>query len=195
MNELLLSIFAKEVDDQREYYRNNHGNYDPAPMVFNLQVESLDDPVKVDSGKEEGDGNRIRPINFKEWIGRGIEEVEYRRESDETEKNAEDRFPCVDVFGAYPGFDPLSGWEEKITYKGRYNGTTGKGVNSGDPNLKHTVRQDIISESRHLGIAKFYINPSGLTGKGGRKEESRQFLTSLPRELFLNQHPKKQEAA
>lgn len=43
----------------------------------------------------------------------------------------------------------------------------------------------VISESRHTRIFQFYLNPSELTGKGGRTGESRRFLASLPRKLSI----------
>ena len=34
-------------------------------------------------------------------------------------------------------------------------------------------------------MTQFYLNPSELTGKAGRKRESRQILASIPRELSV----------
>ena len=43
----------------------------------------------------------------------------------------------------------------------------------------------LAKESRHTRIIQFYLNPSELTGKGGRTRESRRFLASLPRKLSI----------
>ena len=60
-------------------------------------------------------------------------------------------------------------------------------------NMKNTVTKKTtnefipgcFTESRLITMPKFYLNPSELTGKGGRTGESRQFLASLPRKLSI----------
>ena len=61
-------------------------------------------------------------------------------------------------------------------------------------NMKNTITKKTTNkiapacfmESRHTRIIQFYLNPSELTGKGGRTGESRRFLASLPRKLSIS---------
>ena len=51
--------------------------------------------------------------------------------------------------------------------------------------MLNKMENGVISESRHIKIPRFYLNPSELTGKRGRTGESRRFLASLPRKLSI----------
>ena len=172
-----LTVSGEKYEYHKKYNCNNERCNDVSQMFSDSSSSNRYGPGIEHCCDEEKNARSETPVFFTPWSKEEFEGNKENRDHDcgndypsETTGSGSEFIACADLDVLLPR--PYEGKSYHVSDK-----ACSKEPETVIPFCK------VVQESRHTRIIQFYLNPSELTGKGGRTRESRRFLTSLPRKL------------